>query len=233
MANYESDDEQGWMDDNEVLAPPISNTSLRVDYEDDILAAAMDGKRQYQMINNPNGTVSFIDVTEYTQRGDTFSSGDINNTNELVNENHTHIRSQASELSNHESRISTNESNIATNTINIAANARSISDLNSQVGDIIGTVNDFAIHKFDKYECSASGEGLYPNNVIKQKWGTGITKTGFCYLNIGARSKWCLIFYEDSSSGNAIIFGYGIASDTIHLMRNENGTWTESDVSHT
>jgi hypothetical protein len=47
--------------------------TLRTNYKDDILAAAMDGKRQYQMIQNGNGTVSFVDVTDYTQNGDTFT----------------------------------------------------------------------------------------------------------------------------------------------------------------
>lgn len=62
-------------------------STIRTNYKDDILAAAMDGKRQYQMINNPNGTISFNDVTEYTQNGDVFSAGDINSTNAKINEN--------------------------------------------------------------------------------------------------------------------------------------------------
>ena len=77
-------------------------STIRTNYKDDILAAAMDGKRQYQMINNPNGTVSFNDVTEYTQNGDVFSAGDINSTNAKINENtalnHTDITNDLSRL---------------------------------------------------------------------------------------------------------------------------------------
>lgn len=77
-------------------------STIRTNYKDDILAAAMDGKRQYQMINNPNGTISFNDVTEYTQNGDVFSAGDINSTNAKINENtalgHTDITNDLSRL---------------------------------------------------------------------------------------------------------------------------------------
>ena len=88
--------------------------TLRTNYKDDILAAAMDGKRQYQMINNPNGTVSFVDVTDYTQNGDTFSSGDVNAIDAQVNANTTHFdtlflrapRDISSDLSNLTTAIS-------------------------------------------------------------------------------------------------------------------------------
>jgi len=59
--------------------------ALKVNYKNDILASSMGGKRQYNMINNQNGTVSFEDVTEYDQVGDTLSAGDMNNTNAEIN----------------------------------------------------------------------------------------------------------------------------------------------------
>ena len=59
--------------------------ALKVDYKNDILASSMDGKRQYTMIENQNGTVSFEDVTEYDQEGDTLSAGDFNTTNAEIN----------------------------------------------------------------------------------------------------------------------------------------------------
>lgn len=59
--------------------------ALKVDYKNDILASSMGGKRQYNMITNPNGTVSFEDVTDYDQEGDTLSAGDINTTNAEIN----------------------------------------------------------------------------------------------------------------------------------------------------
>lgn len=80
MANYE-EEEQGWGD---VGVPPILNP-LREDYKNDILASGMDNKRQYRMIQNANNTISLEDVTDYDQNGDTFSAGDINQTNNHVN----------------------------------------------------------------------------------------------------------------------------------------------------
>lgn len=58
--------------------------ALRTDYKDDVLSSG--NLRKYQMINNGDGTVSFQDVTVYQQTGDTFGAGDINNTNQAVNE---------------------------------------------------------------------------------------------------------------------------------------------------
>ena len=58
--------------------------SLKTDYKDDILAVG--NLRKYQMIQNNDGTVSFQDVTQYAQTGDVFGAGDINKTNQAVNE---------------------------------------------------------------------------------------------------------------------------------------------------
>lgn len=55
--------------------------SLKTDYKD----AIFPGNRKYQMIQNEDSTVSFQDVTEYTQEGDSFGATDINMTNMLVN----------------------------------------------------------------------------------------------------------------------------------------------------
>ena len=59
--------------------------ALKENYKDDILDTSQNVKRKYQMENNGDGTVSFTDVTEYTQQGDSFGSGDINATNSKVN----------------------------------------------------------------------------------------------------------------------------------------------------
>ena len=54
--------------------------SLKTDYKD----AMFQGNRKYQMIQNEDGTVSFEDVTEYTQEGDSFGAKDINDINTEV-----------------------------------------------------------------------------------------------------------------------------------------------------
>lgn len=48
--------------------------SLKTDYKDDIFS----GARKYQMVNNPDGTVSFVDATNYTQEGDYLGAKEVN-----------------------------------------------------------------------------------------------------------------------------------------------------------
>lgn len=47
---------------------------LKMDYKNDLF----DGERKYNIRNNPDGTVSFEDKTEYSVLGDMFGAGDIN-----------------------------------------------------------------------------------------------------------------------------------------------------------
>ena len=58
---------------------------LKTNYKDDIPAAGVSAPRKYQMVDNGDGTVSFIDATEYQQTGDSFGGNDINATNVEVN----------------------------------------------------------------------------------------------------------------------------------------------------
>lgn len=59
---------------------------LPVNFTDDLLAESMDGKRKYRIIDNGDGTVSLEDVSEYLQMGSAFGAGQINSTNQAVNE---------------------------------------------------------------------------------------------------------------------------------------------------
>lgn len=59
---------------------------LKTDYKDDVLDTEVNELRKYQMIQNEDGTVSFVDVTEYLQVGDSFGSADINETNAEIEE---------------------------------------------------------------------------------------------------------------------------------------------------
>lgn len=52
--------------------------SLPVNYQNEIINSAMANRRQYRMIENVNGTVSFIDVTVYDREGSLFDADDIN-----------------------------------------------------------------------------------------------------------------------------------------------------------
>lgn len=55
--------------------------ALKENYKND----SFDGVRKYQMIQNDDGTVSFVDVTSYTVEGDLFGADDINSTNKAIN----------------------------------------------------------------------------------------------------------------------------------------------------
>jgi hypothetical protein len=63
----------------------MAKANLPVNFKDDILKENMNGKRRFNMIQNGDGTVSFEDVTEYTQVGSTFGAAQINATNTAVN----------------------------------------------------------------------------------------------------------------------------------------------------
>lgn len=58
---------------------------LRTDYKDDVLNINTNERRKYRMINNADGTISFEDVTDYVQNGDSFGSNDVNAITERVN----------------------------------------------------------------------------------------------------------------------------------------------------
>ena len=72
---------------------------LKTNYVDDVLDSDKNQLRKYQMIHNDDGTVSFVDVTTYSQVGDNFSAIDINSTNTKVNENSSGISKNKSDIS--------------------------------------------------------------------------------------------------------------------------------------
>lgn len=59
---------------------------LKTNYVDDVLDTTKNQLRKYQKIQNDDGTVSFVDVTEYTQVGTSFGAKDINDTNAAIND---------------------------------------------------------------------------------------------------------------------------------------------------
>lgn len=60
--------------------------ALKTNFTDDILSESMNGKRQYNVTENSNGTKSLEDVTNYQSVGSTFSAKDMNETNAAVNQ---------------------------------------------------------------------------------------------------------------------------------------------------
>lgn len=59
---------------------------LKTNYVDDVLDTTKNQLRKYQQIQNDDGTVSFVDVTEYAQVGTSFGAKDVNDTNAAIND---------------------------------------------------------------------------------------------------------------------------------------------------
>ena len=72
---------------------------LKTNYVDDVLDSSKNQLRKYQQIQNDDGTVSFVDVTEYSTTGTSFGAKDINDTNAAVNELNNSLDSLNSKLS--------------------------------------------------------------------------------------------------------------------------------------
>lgn len=77
-------------------------TTLPTDYTD----ATWTGNRKYKMINNSDGTVSFEDVTEYTNKENSFfGASDANAMNAAVNELNTNLTSTTSKATDAYNRV--------------------------------------------------------------------------------------------------------------------------------
>lgn len=59
---------------------------LRTDYVDDVLDTSKNTIRKYKQIQNSDGTVSFVDVTEYLTVGTEFGAKDINDITKANND---------------------------------------------------------------------------------------------------------------------------------------------------
>lgn len=64
----------------------MAKQTLPTNFVDDILSSSMGGKRKFTITDNGDGTYEIEDVTDYTQTGSDFGSGQINATNQAVNE---------------------------------------------------------------------------------------------------------------------------------------------------
>ena len=68
---------------------------LKTNYVDDVVDTTKNQVRKYKLIQNDDGTVSFVDVTEYTQVGTSFGAKDINDTNAAINAVNGNLGTQA------------------------------------------------------------------------------------------------------------------------------------------
>ena len=144
----------------------MAKNVLPVDFQDDILSEDMDGRRKYQMITNADGTVSFVDVTEYTQVGSNFGQAQINATNEAVNESadkNKIIDSKADLMANTQSGMIAGASAVKA----------AVSELNEnsvKVAEPILTTNEYGL-------IDLSQHGYTPQNTLAAHIISGIPKT--------------------------------------------------------
>lgn len=61
--------------------------TLKTNYTDDLLNVSQNKLRKYQILNNDDGTISLIDVTDYTSVGSELTSTDINAITKQINSN--------------------------------------------------------------------------------------------------------------------------------------------------
>lgn len=95
---------------------------LKTNYVDDKLNASANQLRKYKQIKNDDGTVSFVDVTDYTATGTSFGANDINATNKAVNKNTADINSLNLKMDSANANISKKQdASTAITTSNIAS----------------------------------------------------------------------------------------------------------------
>lgn len=146
---------------------------LPTNYQDDIIADNMGGKRRYNLINNPDGTVSLEDVTNYTQVGSDFNAKNINATNTAINacysstevDNKLNTKVNTSAIVNNASTLLS-----ATNTSQVAG-AVGIKGLKDyiptvQSGVYQGDLNSLAT---GIWECLLAGCKNYPHDVAQNQ----------------------------------------------------------------
>ena len=126
----------------------MAKANLPVNFKDDILKENMNGKRRFNMIQNSDGTVSFEDVTDYTQVGSTFGAAQINATNTAVN--------NAADASKIIDSLETIKANTQSGYI---AGALAVKELNSNLGNKKYIIKDGVIQ---------SGYSIILDNVTAQ-----------------------------------------------------------------
>lgn len=109
---------------------------LKTNYVDDILDTDKNTRRKYNMITNSDGTVSFEDVTEYIQEGDSYGSKDINEANEAINKLQSF---KSATLTSGNTTVNISDESITTNsTIDIYTNVYGVNPTEVEVTD--GTI---------------------------------------------------------------------------------------------
>ena len=165
--------------------------ALPVNFKDDVLASSMDGKRRYNMITNSDGTVSFEDVTTYSQEGSNFGSAQINNTNGEINKINNNVLDTIEEIS-------------ANTSGGKFAGALALKNVNNSIGDILGFTNDTydSIGTYIQY-CVDNGYLPDPNLIALIPTMTSNTTPSGVVSAINADSNYPAYYAFDNNNDTA------------------------------
>lgn len=108
----------------------MAKQTLPVNFKDDILAPSMGGKRKFTITDNGDGTYEIEDATDYTQTGSDFGAGQINATNQAVNES-----CDKADVIDDLDDIVANQAN------GKIAGAKALATLNADLSDLISKLN--------------------------------------------------------------------------------------------
>lgn len=151
---------------------------LKTNYVDDVLDSSKNQLRKYQQIQNDDGTVSFVDVTEYSTTGTSFGAKDINDTNAAVNE--LNIKMDSAEKSiatKQDASTAITTSNIGSQSVNYANS--------SNYANSAGRANSAAIADSavvaERALCLYNGNygticASLSNNYIQFRWNTEVNR---------------------------------------------------------
>lgn len=161
---------------------------LKTNYVDDVLYSSKNQLRKYQQIQNDDGTVSFVDVTEYSTTGTSFGAKDINDTNAAVNE----LNESLTNKQDKSDAITT--SNISSQSVKYANNAMyaSYAERTSHLGSYSEDINSesSATHVLVNDNGKIQHRVIPTNLVLKGNGWMGFTKG--TYLDFG---------YDDNLNG--------------------------------
>ena len=148
---------------------------LPVNFKDDILASSMGGKRRYNLIQNDDGTYSLEDVTDYTQTGSDFGAGQINATNQAVNES----CDKADVIDDMDDIISNKSSGKI-------AGALAVSELNTRKEPTQKRVQSNGIYYKNGYNCFMHATNDLASDVIiplsnNYRPKSAVTVSGWCF----------------------------------------------------
>ena len=208
---------------------------LPTNYQNEILNARMGNRRQYQIIDNNNGTVSFIDVTEYDRDGSIFDADDINNICTAINLNITNIDAlqQAIPLDPVTGVKGAAESEYRTGNINITATnvgAYTKAEIDSLIAGI-GGMHFEVVDTLPTQDISITAIYLVPSSGsrYKNRRDEYVYIPSNAFNSLGDNGQLVADYSSLPASGQADVFY--ITSDDEKVYIYESGSYVESSNS--